>query len=259
MGGVGSGGSAVTPVLQREGLHPKKAAGQQWGEAASRGSRGPRGAGYWGPLKARLLGPQALGGLLRHHFTEGKGPGLDTLVKQSMSSRVPDSRPSLDLSLRPSLQQDGAVTVSSPSPPRTGAGPEQKGRRQPPPTPRALLTARPLPARRGPPRSLRPLQEVPQGPHYSLGSPLRLSEILLGKLEHRARWESQAVLPTVSGASPDWGALQDGGGGGSTPQGRVRLPPGPPWGPPPQRPDPEDLTPQYFASVHPWASFQAQA
>lgn len=117
----------------QEGLHPKKAAGQQWGEAASRGSRGPRGAGYWGPLKARLLGPQALGGLLRHHFTEGKGPGLDTLVKQSMSSRVPDSRPSLDLSLRPSLQQDGAVTVSSPSPPHTGAGPEQKGRRQPPP------------------------------------------------------------------------------------------------------------------------------
>lgn len=48
-----------------------------------------------------------------------------------------------------------------------------------------------------------PLQETPEGPssgrgHHSLGSPLRVSEILLGKLEHCVCWESLIILPTVS-------------------------------------------------------------
>lgn len=46
--------------------------------------------------------------------------------------------------------------------------------------------------------------------HHSLGSPLRVSEVLLGKLKHCVRWKSEAVLPTVHGASSDWGALQEG-------------------------------------------------
>lgn len=57
-------------------------------------------------------------------------------------------------------------------------------------------------------------QKDPQGwdegwGHHSLGSLLRVSEILLGKLKHCVRWESQAVLPTVGGASSDWGTLQE--------------------------------------------------
>lgn len=61
----------------------------------------------------------------------------------------------------------------------------------------------------------KPQRDPPRGGdaawgHHSLGSPLRVSEILLGKLEHRVRWESQAVLPAVRRASPDWGTLQEG-------------------------------------------------
>lgn len=61
----------------------------------------------------------------------------------------------------------------------------------------------------------KPQRDPPQGGdaawgHHSLGSPLRVSEILLGKLEHCVRWESQAVFPAVRGASPDWGTLQEG-------------------------------------------------
>lgn len=36
--------------------------------------------------------------------------GLGTFVKQSMSSKVLDSRPSLDFSLRPSLQEEVDAT-----------------------------------------------------------------------------------------------------------------------------------------------------
>ena len=109
----------------------------------------------------------------------------------------------------------------------------------------------------------KPQRDPPQGGdaawgHHSLGSPLRVSEILLGKLEHCVRWESQAVLPAVCGASPDWGTLQEG------------RPPHPaqseqaqrhPWltvprpsrvGPlPPQWPGPADLAPHCFLSLHP--------
>lgn len=42
-----------------------------------------------------------------------RGLGLGTLVKQSMSSKVLDSRPSLDFSLRPSLQQETGATEGS--------------------------------------------------------------------------------------------------------------------------------------------------
>lgn len=50
---------------------------------------------------------------------------------------------------------------------------------------------------------LGPLQETPEGlssgwGYHSLGSPLRVSEILLGKLEHCVWWESLVILPTVS-------------------------------------------------------------
>lgn len=61
----------------------------------------------------------------------------------------------------------------------------------------------------------KPQKDLPQGAeegwgHHLLGSPLRVSEVLLGKLEHCVWWESQAILPTVSGASPYWGTLQKG-------------------------------------------------
>ena len=176
-------------------------------------------------------------GLWHYHFTDGEtGLGLDTLVKQSMSSKVLDSRPSLDFSLRPSLQQETGATDKSclrafgyilfphrmfltqcQSTRHEGSHGSQKRRPQvdltsgwfliPPPqvgSPRLGWLGE-APERPSPPQS----EDKGWGRH-SLGSPPRVSEILLGKLKHRVRWESQAVLRTVRGASPDWGTLREG-------------------------------------------------
>lgn len=64
--------------------------------------------------------------------------------------------------------------------------------------------------------------------HHSLGSPLRVSEILLGKRQHRAWWGSQPVLPTISRGSSDGGTLQGAGARRACPTApRPRPPPSP--------------------------------
>lgn len=51
--------------------------------------------------------------------------------------------------------------------------------------------------------------EEEDGSLYPPGTPPRVSEILLGKFEHCARWERHGVLSAVSGTRPHWGTLQD--------------------------------------------------
>lgn len=80
------------------------------------------------------------------------------------------------------------------------------------------------------------------GGHHSLGSPLRVSEILLGKRQHRAWWGSQPVLPTISRASPDGGTLQGAGARRASPT--TRPPPSPP---PPDPVKPDSTQPQVNA------------
>ena len=100
-------------LLQQEGPRHQKAAGTPLGKTLPLGGTQALGVlSAWVPLGTRLFGPRAWEGALVPPFYRG-GLGLDTLVKQSMSSKVLDSRPSLDFGLRPSLQQEADTTDQS--------------------------------------------------------------------------------------------------------------------------------------------------
>lgn len=94
----------MVPPLTTGGSTPPKGSRDATREDTAPGrNAGPRGAECLGPIGDKAVWPTGLGG----------GLGLDTLVKQSMSSKVLDSRPSLDFGLRPSLQQEADPTDQS--------------------------------------------------------------------------------------------------------------------------------------------------